>query len=75
MKASSELEVMNSDPAGLNFYDNKSKRRMKLVYSGHYLAGWILYKHPDGQWVTLRKATEADLNTINSAVIQALHAE
>lgn len=68
-----ELEVMNANPAGLNFYDNKSKRQMKLVYEGHYLSGWLLYKHPDGQWVTLRKATEADLNTLNSAVIQAHH--
>lgn len=24
--------------------------------------GWVFYKHPDGQWVTLRKATEPELS-------------
>jgi hypothetical protein len=23
---------------------------------------WVLYKHPDGQWVSLRKATDVDKN-------------
>jgi hypothetical protein len=23
--------------------------------------GWVFYKHPDGQWVTLRKATPDEL--------------
>ena len=23
--------------------------------------GWVYYKHPDGQWVTLRKATEEEM--------------
>lgn len=23
--------------------------------------GWVFYKHPDGQWVTLRKANECEL--------------
>lgn len=29
------------------------------------LRGWLLYKHPDGQWVTLRKATDDDLVYLN----------
>ncbi len=24
--------------------------------------GWIYYKHPDGQWVTLRKSEQCELN-------------
>ncbi len=24
--------------------------------------GWAFYKHPDGQWVTLRKATEQEIS-------------
>lgn len=70
-----KTELMNSNPPGLEFYDGASKRRMKLVYEGHWAAGWIVFKHPDGQWVTLRKATEADLDTINSALIKAHHAD
>lgn len=27
--------------------------------NGHY--GWVFYKHPDGLWVSLRKASEAEL--------------
>lgn len=23
--------------------------------------GWVYYKHPDGQWVTLRKATPGEM--------------
>jgi hypothetical protein len=68
-----ESHLMNSDPPGLKFFDQKSQRWMKLVYAGHWAAGWIVYKHPDGQWVTLRKATNADLDKINSAVIKAHH--
>jgi len=32
---------------------------------------WVAYKHPDGQWVSLRKATEADkLSLENNEVSQ-----
>jgi hypothetical protein len=65
------------NPAGLDFYDCASGREMKYVYpdSSHWTAGWLLYKHPDGQWVTLRKATDADISTINRAVSTAHHKE
>lgn len=61
---------------GLEFYDWASDRMMKYVYpdTPHWCAGWILYKHPDGQWVTLRKANEEDLAKINVAVVEAHHA-
>jgi hypothetical protein len=49
------------DPPGLNFEANG--RQMKYCY------------HPDGQWVTLRKATEADTAAINDAVVSAHHGE
>ena len=53
----------------LYFYDGASSRRMCYVYpsaSGHY-AGWLLYQHADGHWVTLRKATDDDIERMNKA--------
>jgi hypothetical protein len=65
----------NDDPVGIEFYDQATSRYMKYVYpdSKHYTAGWILYKHPDGQWVTLRKATDDDIRRISCAVSDAHH--
>ena len=52
-----------------------SGKEMMYCYpdSKHELAGWILYRHPDGQWVTLREATQDDLARINTAVSLAHH--
>lgn len=63
------------DVPGLEFYDAASQRTMKYVYpdTKHWAAGWILYKHPDGQWVTLRKASDVDIEALNGAVIRAHH--
>jgi hypothetical protein len=63
------------DPPGLTFTDGASGRRMKYVYPStqHWTAGWILYKHPQGHWVTLRKATDDDITRISSAVVEAHH--
>ncbi|HWE50500.1 MAG TPA: hypothetical protein VG273_11945 [Bryobacteraceae bacterium] len=63
------------DPPGLRFYDKASKREMKLIYKGNPFAGWLVYRSPDGQWVFLRKATDADINAINAAVSWALPPE
>ena len=63
------------DPPGLNFEANG--KQMKYCYPDcprESLRGWLLYKHPDGQWVSLRKATDDDLARINAAVVQAHHA-
>lgn len=70
-------ERAHFDVTGLKFFDGATKREMKYVYpdTPHWSAGWILFKHPDGQWVTLRKATEGDIKRINQAVIGAHHAE
>lgn len=55
---------------GLLFIDRKTGRWMQYVHpkSGGQYAGWLLYRNPgDGQWVTLRKATEEDLEAIRVA--------
>jgi hypothetical protein len=65
------------DIPGLEFFDLASQRMMKYVYpdTRHWTAGWILFQHPDGQWVTLRKATDQDVEVINRAVVAAHHGE
>ena len=62
------------DPKGTRFYDLQSGREMLLVLEGPF-NGWIAYRHPDGQWVTLRKATDDDLVRINEAAVRAHHSE
>lgn len=36
------------------------------------LYGWVFYKHPDGQWVTLRKATPDELAEAEGIARRAL---
>jgi hypothetical protein len=72
--------VNNWEPApgtSLTFYDAATKRECCYVYpdTKHSTAGWILFRHPEGQWVTWRKATEDDLERISRAVIEAHHAD
>lgn len=52
---------------GVEFYDKASGREMLLIDEGESFGGWLCYRHPDGQWVTLRKATEADRRAIATA--------
>ena len=48
-------------PTGVEFYDNDSKREMMWIYNeDEPWADWIFYKHPDGQWVSLRKISEQE---------------
>ena len=66
--------MSNYDPKGLQFVSNG--REMMYCYPDcerESLRGWLLYKHPDGQWVTLRKATDTDMATINAAVVYGHH--
>lgn len=35
-------------------------RAVEVSPSSRYY-GWVFYKHPDGQWVTLRKATKEEI--------------
>lgn len=64
-----------ADPPGLRFHDATSDREMLLVYEPHALAGWICYRHADGPWVTLRRATEDDKAEISRVVVKAHHGE
>ena len=57
------------EPLGPTFYDANSGRTLKLVEEGSW-SGWLCYKHTDGQWVSLRKATADDLKRIEEAVQQ-----
>lgn len=64
----------NYDPKGLKFESNG--KEMMYCYPDcerESLRGVLCYKHPDGQWVTLRKATDADISAINGAVVHAHH--
>ena len=65
------------DVAPLRFYDQRRRQNMMYVYpdTKHELAGWLLYQHPAGQWVTLRKATDNDVERLSSMVIYAHHGE
>lgn len=60
------------DPAGVEFYDVVGQRHMKYVTEGHH-KGWIVYKHPDGQWVSFREATAKDIRAIRDAASQTHH--
>jgi hypothetical protein len=55
----------NGDIDDINFGEDPDSK--------HELAGWILYRHPDGQWVTLRKATDRDISTMSAAVSKQFH--
>lgn len=51
------------------FYDAATDRHMmlNLENSGWYL--WLFYRHFDGQWVSLRRATEQDIAIIHNALV------
>jgi hypothetical protein len=51
----------NAEPQGIRFYDVARQNHMLLLDDAHHpLNGWLCYKHPDGKWVSLRKATDND---------------
>lgn len=58
---------MAYEPKGTMFFDMASNREMILVAEGESFAGWLCYRHPDGQWVSLRKATDDDIAKIKAA--------
>ena len=61
------------EPKGTRFYSKALKREMMLVYEGQPWAGWIVYKHPDGHWVSYRKATQQDHAELGAAISKAHH--
>ncbi len=60
------------EPNGYKFRDAKNGEMM-LVYEGEW-KDWLAYRHPDGQWVSLRKATPADWHALGIAISEAHHA-
>lgn len=59
--------------APLRFEANGKEMMYCYPDSKHDLAGWILYRHPDGQWVTLRKATDQGILAMSRAVSKQFH--
>ena len=56
------------EPTGAKFFDIATNREMILIEDEKSsYKGWLCYKHPDGQWVTLRKATNDDIEKIKAA--------
>lgn len=53
------------EPAGIRFVD-KNRGVMLLITEGEY-KDWVCFKHPDGQWVTERKATDDERATLYRA--------
>lgn len=60
------------EPKGTRFYSQTLKKQMMLISEGP-AAGWLAYKHPDGQWVSYRKATQADHAELGNAISEAHH--
>lgn len=63
-------------PTGVKFYDGATGREMILVTDEEPregLRGWLVYRHAEGHWVTLRKATAADREAVMRAMSAALH--
>jgi hypothetical protein len=63
------------DVTPLRFYDAGTGREMLYVYpdTKHSFAGWLLFKARNGNWVTYRKATDEDIETLSSSVVSAHH--
>ena len=61
------------EPKGVRFFDRASGRHMLLVQDpGSGFDGWLCWRHPDGQWVTLRLATSEDREAVMALVRKAL---
>jgi Spy/CpxP family protein refolding chaperone len=66
------MSIRFYDPDGIEFFDKASGKHLKLVTEKDYCyEGWLVYKHTDGQWVTLRKATDEDKAKIKKAQLDA----
>jgi hypothetical protein len=65
------------DVTPLKFFDRGTDRECMYVYPAtkHWCAGWLLFKAKNGEWITWRKATDADIEVMSAAVIAAHHGE
>ena len=52
------------------FWDEASQREMMLNLDEGGWYGWLFYRHPDGEWVSVRKATEQELFRLGVPVPQ-----
>lgn len=58
----------------MEFFDEKGGRQMLYVYpDAKQWGNWLFFKHPDGQWVSMREATKGDVAAINKAVVEVHH--
>lgn len=55
------------EPEGIRFINLQSGQELLLVADGQPHAGWLCYRHREGQWVTLREATHEDLDALRAA--------
>jgi len=62
------------DVVGIEFMEIRTNRLMKYVTAGPFY-GWLVFKHPNGQWVSLRKATQDDLDDIGKAFLGIISLE
>lgn len=65
------MDAPRYQPDGMIFYDRASRREMMLVTDGHW-RGWLCYRHAEGQWVSLRKATRDDVEIIVAEFIESV---
>jgi hypothetical protein len=67
MRVQSKLDLIN----GAEFFDQLSNREMlvKNDSTGH---AWLFYKGPEGDWVSMRAATDEDLELLDAAYDEML---
>ena len=56
-------EYGGHNPTGIAFFDATTGKECRYVTEGHF-AGWVVYLHPDGQWVTLKQPSNDELERI-----------
>ena len=59
----------------IEFHDGATGRTLRYVYpdAPSDFSGWLIYRHADGHWVSLRKATDEDIRRLSRAVSEAHH--
>ncbi len=58
----SRREIFTPDDAVI--FQDANRGEMMLTSQFQQGVPWICYRHPDGQWVSLRRATEDDLQRL-----------
>jgi hypothetical protein len=68
-------DTQSVDPLGRS-YDPVASGDIREVVPGQYAVGvnkearfygWLLYKHPDGQWVSLRKLSVGEFSLLSES--------